>query len=96
MLNDPYYKRKYIIGGIAILIILVYVIRLFSLQIIDQSTKAKADNNAQLRQTIYPSRGLIYDRNGELLVANQPICEVTMIVREMTKNYFDTIGFVMR
>lgn len=93
MLNDPYYKRKYIIGGIAILIILVYVIRLFSLQIIDQSTKAKADNNAQLRQTIYPSRGLIYDRNGELLVANQPICEVTMIVREMTKNYFDTIGF---
>lgn len=93
MLNDQYYKRKYIIGGIATLIILVYIIRLFSLQIIDQSTKVKADKNALLRVSIYPARGLIYDRNGELLVANQPIYEVTMIVKEMTQNPFDTIGF---
>lgn len=93
MLNDQYYKRKYIIGGIATLIILVYIIRLFSLQIIDQSTKVKADKNALLRVSIYPARGLIYDRNGELLVANQPIYEVTMIVKEMTQNHFDTIGF---
>lgn len=93
MLNDQYYKRKYIIGGIATLIILVYIIRLFSLQIIDQSTKVKADKNALLRLSIYPARGLIYDRNGELLVANQPIYEVTMIVKEMSQNHFDTIGF---
>jgi penicillin-binding protein 2 len=63
------------------------------LQIIDQSTKVKADKNALLRVSIYPARGLIYDRNGELLVANQPIYEVTMIVKEMTQNHFDTIGF---
>ena len=81
------------IGGIAVLVVLIYVIRLFSLQIIDQSTQQKAENNAQLRQTVYPSRGLIYDRNGELLVANQPIYEVTMIVKEMKNNHFDTIGF---
>ena len=81
MINDQFYNRRYVLAGIAILVVAVYIIRLFSLQIIDQSTQEKAENNAQLRQTIYPSRGLIYDRNGELLVANQPIYEVTMIVR---------------
>lgn len=93
MINDHFYKRKYVIGGIAVMVVLIFIIRLFSLQIIDQSTKAKAENNAQLKQSLYPSRGLIYDRNGELLVANQPIYEVTMVLREMTKEPFDTIGF---
>ena len=92
MINDSLYRRKYIIGGIAVLVVLSYIIRLFLLQVIDQSTQEKAENNAQLRQTLYPSRGLIYDRNGELLVANQPIYEVTMVLREMTKQPFDTIG----
>lgn len=93
MINDNFYKRKYLIGSIAIVVVLTYIIRLFFLQIIDQSTQEKADNNAQLRQTLYPSRGLIYDRNGQLLVANQPIYEVTIVVREMTKEPFDTLGF---
>ena len=92
MINDTLYRRKYLIGGIAVVVVLVYIVRLFMLQIIDQSTQTKAENNAQLRQTIYPSRGLIYDRNGELLVANQPIYEVTMIVREMKQEPFDTLG----
>ena len=92
MINDSLYKRKYIIGSIAVVVVLSYIIRLFFLQVIDQSTQEKAENNAQLHQTLYPSRGLIYDRNGELLVANQPIYEVTMVVREMTKQAFDTIG----
>lgn len=92
MLNDPFYKRKYVIGGIAVAVVLVYIVCLFFLQVIDQSTQEKAENNAQLRQVIYPSRGLIYDRNGELLVANQPIYEVTMVVKEMGQD-FDTLGF---
>jgi penicillin-binding protein 2 len=92
MINDSLYRRKYFIGGIAVLVVFSFIIRLFFLQVIDQSTKEKAENNAQLRQTIYPSRGLIYDRNGELLVANQPIYEVTMVVREMMKVQFDTLG----
>lgn len=93
MINDRFYKRKYVIGGIAVCIVLSYIIRLFFLQVIDQSTQEKAENNAQLRQTLYPSRGLIYDRQGELLVANQPIYEVTVIVREMMQEPFDTVGF---
>ena len=92
MINDQYYRRRYVISGIAIVIVLVYIIRLFYLQIIDQSTKDQADNNALVRQTIYPSRGLIYDRNGELLVFNQPIYEVTLTMREMGKEW-DTTAF---
>jgi penicillin-binding protein 2 len=79
--------------GVAVLVVFIYIVRLFILQVIDQSTQGKAETNAQLRQTIYPSRGLIYDRNGELLVANQPIYEVTIIVREIQKYQFDTLGF---
>ena len=93
MINDPNYNRRYVIAGIAVLVVLTYIMRLFILQVIDQSTQGKAETNAQLRQTIYPSRGLIYDRNGELLVANQPIYEVTVIVREMQNSAFDTLSF---
>ncbi len=92
MINDQNYRRRYVISGIAIVVVLVYIIRLFYLQIIDQSTKDQADNNALVKQTIYPSRGLIYDRNGELLVFNQPIYEITMVMREMGKDW-DTTAF---
>ena len=93
MINDKNYNRRYVIASIAVVVVFTYIIRLFILQVIDQSTQGKAETNAQLRQTIYPSRGLIYDRNGELLVANQPIYEVTMIVKEMQSSEFDTLGF---
>ena len=92
MLNDPYYKRSFVISGIAIGVLLIYVIRLFILQVIDQSTVESADRNAQLKQTIYPSRGLIYDRNDSLLVYNQPIYEVLVIRSEMPAD-FDTLAF---
>ena len=92
MINDPYYKRRYVISGIAVVIVLVYIMRLFYLQVIDKSTEKEADSNALVKQTIYPSRGLIYDRNGELLVFNQPIYEITMTMRDMGKEW-DTTAF---
>ena len=92
MINDQFYKRRYIISGIAVGVVLVFIIRLFFLQIIDQSTKDQADNNALVKQTIYPSRGLIFDRNGELLVFNQPIYEITMTMRDMNEGW-DTLAF---
>lgn len=92
MLNDTNYKRRYTVSAIAVGVVLIYIVRLFFLQVIDSSSNDKADSNALVRRTIYPSRGLIYDRNGELLVFNQPIYEVTMIVREMGRQ-FDTVAF---
>ncbi|MGN0206078.1 MAG: penicillin-binding protein 2 [Muribaculaceae bacterium] len=84
-------KRKYVIGGAIILIVLIYLIRLFQLQICETKYKENADTNAFFRKTIYPSRGLMYDRNGELIVFNQPAYDVMMIPRDVTA--FDTVDF---
>ena len=82
-------KPKYIIGGFIIVITLVYIIRLFDLQVCDSKYKEYADSNAFLRKTQYPSRGLMYDRNGELVVFNQPAYDVMMIPRDVEE--FDTL-----
>ena len=84
-------KRKYVIGGFIVLIALIYIIRLFDLQINDEKYKQSADSNAFVKKTVYPSRGLIYDRNGELVVFNQPAYDVMLIPRDVQP--FDTIDF---
>ena len=84
-------KRKYVIGGFIIVIFIIYVIRLAGLQLGDDKYKMYADNNAFLNKVIYPSRGLIYDRNGDLIVYNQPAYDVMMIPRDVEN--FDTLDF---
>lgn len=84
-------NRKYVIIGIMTVVILIYLIRLFTLQVLDNDYKQFADSNAFLKKIQYPSRGLIYDRNGKLLVYNQPAYDVMMIVREIQE--FDTLDF---
>ncbi len=84
-------KRKYVIGGFIVVIVLIFIIRLFELQVCDSKYKQYADSNAFLRKTVYPSRGLIYDRNGELIVYNQPAYDVMMIPRDVQP--FDTLDF---
>ena len=82
--------RKFILGGAIILVLLVYVVRLFTLQVLSDEYKTKADSNAFYKKTIYPSRGLIYDRNGELLVYNQPAYDIMFVPREI-KGKLDTL-----
>ena len=89
--NYNYAKRKYIIGGFIVLIALIYGWKLFDLQINDSSYKESADTNAFLKKTIYPSRGLIYDRNGELVVFNQPAYDIMLVPRDVKT--FDTADF---
>lgn len=84
-------KRKYVICGFIIVVALIYSIRLFDLQINDAKYKKSADSNAFLKKTVYPSRGLIYDRNGELVVYNQPAYDVMLIPRDVQP--FDTLDF---
>ena len=86
-----YNNRRYIISGTVIVILIFFVIRLFFLQIISDDYKKWADSNAFQRRTLYPSRGLIYDRNGKLLVYNQPSYDVMVVMREVQP--FDTIDF---
>ncbi len=83
-------KRKYVIAGFICLIVAIYVIRLFNLQVADDKYKENADSNAFLKKVIYPARGLMYDREGRLLVFNQPAYDVMIIPRDVAK--FDTIA----
>ena len=78
-------KRKYVIGMAAVVIVLIYVIRLFDLQIMTDDYKKNADSNAFLNKIQYPSRGAIYDRNGKLLVFNQRAYDITFVPREVTQ-----------
>lgn len=75
-------KRKYIIGGAAVIIIIVYLLRLFTLQLLSEDFKLSADSNAFLKRIQYPARGAISDRNGKLLVYNQPAYDVMVIMKE--------------
>ena len=70
-MNNFEKQRTFLI--IFISVALIYISRLFYLQVVDDSYVFFAQNNVLQEQTIYPARGLIYDRNGELLVYNDAI-----------------------
>jgi penicillin-binding protein 2 len=75
-------NRKFIIGGFFCLIAIIYICRLFYIQNIDDKYKAEAENNALRTQTEYAVRGFIFDRNGKLLVQNDPSYDLMIIPRE--------------
>lgn len=83
--------RKRNIIGFILLVAFVYLIQLFFLQIIHQDYKESADSNAFLKKVLYPSRGLLYDREGRLLVFNQSTYDVMFVLREVAP--FDTLDF---
>ena len=84
--------RRYVIAGVAALIVVVYIIRLFTLQITSDDYKKSADSNAFLKKIEYPSRGVITDRNGKLLVYNQPAYDIMVVMNE-AKDHLDTLDF---
>ena len=90
MINDELQKRQRIIAIIFSVVVIIYILRLFSLQILDPKYKEGADSNAFLKKTLFPPRGLLYDRNGVLLVYNKPAYDITMIMREV--HNLDTIS----
>ncbi|HEX8270784.1 MAG TPA: penicillin-binding protein 2 [Flavobacterium sp.] len=83
--------RKVLLPALVVFTAVLIVIRLFYLQIIDETLKLKSDNNAIKIQYDYPERGYIYDRNGKLLVANQPSYDIMVIPRELKE--IDTVEF---
>jgi penicillin-binding protein 2 len=84
--------RKYIIGIIIILIGLVFIIRLFFLQVVDTSYRVSAENNSRRVVTLFPARGLIYDRNGELMVYNQAAYD--LMISPFQLKAFDTTELI--
>jgi penicillin-binding protein 2 len=89
--RSPFSSRQFIISLVVIVITAIYIAQLFNLQVLNPQYREYAESNAFFRRTLYPARGAIYDRNGELLVYNRPTYDVMMVVREMSE--FDTLDF---
>ena len=74
--------RKYVLGLAAVVITAVYVLRLFTLQLTSDDYKLRADSNAFMKRIQFPARGAISDRNGKLLVYNQPAYDIMVVMQE--------------
>jgi penicillin-binding protein 2 len=81
--KDTFSSRRITITAIFIVVGIIYIIRLAHLQIIDDSYTRLANRNALRHITQYPSRGLIYDRNGKLLVYNEAVYDLMVIPRQV-------------
>lgn len=83
--------RKEIIQAIIILTGVVFLIKLFFIQLLDDRYAQLADSNSILKEIEYPFRGLIYDRNGKLLVYNSPEYDLLIVKKELVD--FDSSAF---
>ncbi|MCF8302829.1 MAG: penicillin-binding protein 2 [Bacteroidales bacterium] len=90
-MKKSYKNRSYIIISTIVLVGLIFIGRLFYLQIIDKSYILSATNNVIRRITQYPARGLIYDRNGKILVHNEAAFDLMVVPRDV--NDIDTTEF---
>lgn len=92
MSSEPNFtNRKFIIGSIIVGVTIIYLIRLFSLQLMSDDYKKNADSNAFRKEIQYPSRGLIYDRKRRLLVYNESSYNIMVIMNE--QRGIDTLDF---
>lgn len=85
---DTYPERKYVILSIIIVIVIIFILRLYNLQVEDDTYKLSAANNSQRTVIEYPARGLIYDRDSNLLVYNEVTYDIIINPRQLTP--FDT------
>ncbi|WP_264559701.1 penicillin-binding protein 2 [Flavobacterium sp. N2270] len=83
--------RKIVLPSVIIVTTIVLIARIFYLQVIDDTLKLKSENNAIKKVFEFPERGYIYDRNGKLLVANQPSYDIMVVPREIKD--IDTLEF---
>ncbi|HOO42765.1 MAG TPA: penicillin-binding transpeptidase domain-containing protein [Bacteroidales bacterium] len=84
-------REKNIIIAFFVICLLILLGRLVFLQLVNKEYKVTASNNVLRYEIIYPSRGLIYDRNGDIMVGNQSAYDIMITPREVEP--FDTTGF---
>ncbi|MFN8239187.1 MAG: penicillin-binding protein 2 [Bacteroidales bacterium] len=89
-MKDQYINRKYLVISLIIMAALVLIIRLFYIQVIKKTYRLSAENNVFRYVTQYPARGLVYDRNGKLIVFNQAAYDLMVVPGQTSK--FDTLA----
>lgn len=92
MQNDIYNKRPLIILGIFIAFGIAILAKLFSIQVLDDTYKNAAASTVLREEISYPARGLIYDRKGKIIVKNEPIYDIMVVPRDVSKT-MDTLQF---
>ncbi len=88
---NSFFERRYVIAGFFITIMIILLARLFYIQIIDDRYALYANNNVRRQFIQYPARGPILDRNGKILVQNQPFYDIMVIPKQVKS--FDTAEF---
>lgn len=89
--KNKYAHRQYAFTFVVVLIVVIYTIRLFNIQVLSPEYRIAAEDIAFYQKTLYPSRGMIYDHNGKLVVFNNATADVHIISREVEP--FDTLEF---
>ena len=87
MQQDERHIRLFIGLGVVIALLLG---KIFSLQVLQPGYKEDADRNSTIYETIYPTRGIIFDRNGDILVGNKVAYDIMVTPREVKE--FDTLA----
>ena len=81
--------RKSLLIWITIITSIIFIFRLGYLQLSNDFYKSASNNNAIQELAVYPERGLIFDRNGALIVSNQPMYDLELIPENLSE--FDTL-----
>lgn len=83
--------QRFVILGIFTVVVLIFMIRLFYVQVVNESYTVSANNNVLRYMVDYPARGMIYDRNGRILAFNQAVYDLMVIPRQVKE--MDTVAF---
>lgn len=83
--------RRYVIVTFFIIIGVIYTIKLFYMQVVDDSWKVRAQQLAEKRREITPPRAVVFDRNGNKIVSNKTYYNLMMVEAEIED--LDTVAF---
>ena len=84
-------NRVFVIQTLIVCTVLIFSIRLFNIQILDEDYEIAAENNVVQKIVEYPYRGLMMDRNDSIIVYNSPVYDLMVVPREAEVR--DTVAF---
>ena len=90
-MNNANAGQRLVILGIFTSVIIIFLIRLFIIQVVEDTYTISANNNVLRYIVDYPARGMVYDRNGKTLAYNQTVYDLMVIPRQVKE--MDTAEF---
>lgn len=76
-------KRQALLYAFFIFVGAAFLLRLFFIQVMDNEYQLSADNQAKRKIKVYPTRGSVFDRNGEIMISNQPAYDIMVVKRNL-------------